>query len=114
MIWHSHSGMSGLVSRIGLGSSSVMRRSTPKLVSARNGARPVHIAYNTLPRLNKSLRWSTVSPLACSGDMYCGVPAMTPVLVKLASSAARASPKSVNFTRSTPSASRMLAGFTSR
>ena len=76
--------------------------------------RPVHMAYNTLPRLNKSLRWSTDSPRACSGDMYWGVPAMMPVFVRLASSAARASPKSVNFTRSTPSASRMLAGLTSR
>ena len=47
------------------------------------------MTYNTLPRLNRSARWSITSPLACSGDMYIGVPAMTPLCVKLASSAAR-------------------------
>ena len=62
-------GMSALTSRIGRGWVSVMRRRTPKLVSARKGGRPVHIAYSTLPRLNKSLRASMESPRACSGDM---------------------------------------------
>ena len=51
---------------------------------------------------------------ACSGDMYIGVPAMTPLCVRLASSAARARPKSVILTRSTPFSSRMLAGLMSR
>ena len=37
----SQAGMSGLISRIGRASVSVMRRRTPKLVSARNGGRPV-------------------------------------------------------------------------
>ncbi len=46
--------------------------------------------------------------------MYWGVPAMTPLWVWLASSTARASPKSVIFARSTPFSRRMLAGFTSR
>ena len=52
----SHSGMSALISRIGRGEVSRMRRSTPNVVSARNGGRPVHIAYNTLPRLKRSER----------------------------------------------------------
>ena len=80
----------------------------------RNGAKPVHRLYSTLPRLNRSLRWSTGSPLACSGDMYAGVPAMRPDCVRLASSTVRARPKSVILTRSTPFSSRMLAGLTSR
>ena len=46
--------------------------------------------------------------------MYCGVPATTPLWVRLASSAARARPKSVSLTRSMPFSSRMLAGLTSR
>ena len=69
------------------------------MLAARNGGRPVHIVYSTLPRLNRSVRWSSVSPSACSGDMYIGVPAMTPDCVRLASSAARARPKSVILTR---------------
>ena len=81
MIHSSHSGISGLISRIGRGSSSLIRRRIPNGVSARNGARPVHIAYITLPRLNRSLRPSIASPRACSGDIYCGVPAITPLRV---------------------------------
>src|SRR5829696_2810923 len=46
--------------------------------------------------------------------MNDGVPATCPAWVRLASSAARARPKSVSLTRSTPFSSRMLAGFTSR
>ena len=52
----SQSGTSGLVSRIGFGVSSHTRLSTPMLVLARDGGRPVHIAYSTLPRLNRSDR----------------------------------------------------------
>ena len=74
----------------------------------------MHIAYSTLPRLNRSARWSSASPRACSGAMYGGVPVTTPVCVTLASSIARASEKSVSLTRSTPFSSRMLAGLTSR
>ena len=40
----SHSGTSGLISRIGRGWLSVIRRRTPKVVSARNGGCPVHMA----------------------------------------------------------------------
>ena len=48
------------------------------------------------------------------GPCTCGVPATTPLCVRLASSAARARPKSVILTRSTPFSSRMLAGLMSR
>ena len=106
--------MSGLISRIGRGVSSQTLRRTAIAVSARNGDRPVHMAYSTLPRLNRSARWSIGSPRACSGAMYSGVPATTPLCVRLASSAARARPKSVILTRSTPFSSRMLAGLMSR
>ncbi len=54
----------------------------------------------TLPRLNRSLRWSRFSPRACSGDR--GVPTTMPLCVMLSSSAAGASPKSVIFTRNFP------------
>lgn len=51
--------------------------------------------------------------------MNCGVPAISPVRVIAASSTARARPKSVNLTRSTPSrdgpcSNSTFAGFTSR
>ena len=48
------------------------------------------------------------------GDIYGGVPLMTPVRVTLASSTARASPKSVSNARSTELSSRMFDGLTSR
>jgi hypothetical protein len=106
--------MSGLTSRIGRGASSHTRLSTAIVLPAANAARPVQSVYSTLPRLNRSLRASSASPRACSGDMYKGVPAITPDCDRLASSAARASPKSVILTRSTPFSKRMLAGLTSR
>src|SRR5436853_5838904 len=77
-----------------------MRLSTATVEPARKGGRPVARAYRTLPRLKRSLRASRVSPRACSGDMYCGVPATTPLCVRLASSTARARPKSLSLTRS--------------
>src|SRR5439155_534095 len=40
------------------------------------------------------------SPAACSGDTYAGVPAISPLCVRLASSTARARPKSDSLTRS--------------
>ena len=87
-----------MISRIGRGVSSATRLRTASVVEARNGGRPLHITYSTLPRLNRSARWSIASPWACSGAMYIGVPAMTPLCVRLASSAARARPKSVILT----------------
>ncbi len=111
---HSHSGTSGMISRIGRGVSSTTRLSTAIVFAAWNGGRPLHIVQSTLPRLNRSARWSIVSPSACSGAMYIGVPAINPDCVMLASSAARAKPKSVIFTCSKPSSSRMLPGLMSR
>ena len=51
---------------------------------------------------------------ACSGDIKYGVPAMTPLCVRLAPSAARANPKSVSRTRSVVPSRRMFAGLMSR
>ena len=48
--------MSGLILRIERGSSSVIIRRMVWLLSAPNGGRPVHIAYSTQPRLNRSDR----------------------------------------------------------
>src|SRR5256885_644046 len=67
MMAHSHGGVSGMISRIGRGASSATRFSTASVPFARNGGRPAAIWYSTLPRLNRSARWSSVSPLACSG-----------------------------------------------
>jgi hypothetical protein len=39
---HSHSGTSGMTSRIGLGVSSATRFKTPTVFAARNGGRPLH------------------------------------------------------------------------
>src|SRR5262245_27173978 len=72
------------------------------------------MTYMTLPRPNRSARWSSTSPLACSGAMNSGVPAMMPLCVMLASSAARARPKSVIFAWWFPLSSSTLAGLTSR
>src|SRR5207249_3842538 len=93
---------------------SAARLRTANVVEARKGGRPLHITYRTLPKLNKSARWSSATPWACSGAMYIGVPAIRPDCVKLASSTARARPKSLILTRSTPFSSRMFAGLMSR
>ena len=61
-----------------------------------------------------SARRSIASPRACSGAMYSGVPAMIPLCEMLASSTARANPKSVIFTRPVPPSSRMFPGLMSR
>src|SRR5579859_6363536 len=53
-------------------------------------------------------------PSACSGAMKFGVPATKPLCEMLASSAARASPKSVIFTLCDPPSSRRLPGLMSR
>ena len=47
-----------------------------------NAGRPDAISYNTAPNEKRSVRWSSSSPRACSGDMYATVPSATPVLVK--------------------------------
>ncbi len=94
--------------------------STPVTLGARNGTRPASIWYRTTPRLNRSVRASTRSPRACSGDMYAGVPTTAPVRVTASSpassppTAARARPKSRSFTRRPAPSSHTLPGFTSR
>src|SRR5207247_144660 len=50
----SHAGTSGLISVSDRGTSSQTRRSTASVALARNGGRPAHIAYRTLPRLNRT------------------------------------------------------------
>ena len=62
-----------------------------------------------------SLRESTVSPRACSGDRYCAVPITAAVCVIVAdvSATARAMPKSITLTVP-PGVSMTLAGLMSR
>jgi hypothetical protein len=115
MTSHSHRGVSGMISRTARGVSSATRLRTATVPFARNGGRPESIAYSTLPRLNGSARWSSGSPFACSGAMYMGGgPAISPLCDRLASSAARASPKSLIFTFCVPPSSSTLAGLMSR
>ena len=62
-----------------------------------NGGRPVSSSYIRQPVEYRSLRASTRSPLACSGDRYCAVPMTWAVCVMVAwaSLIARAMPKSI-------------------
>ena len=55
-------------------------RSSPGCVAPVNGCSPVSISYSMHPSANRSLRPSIVSPAACSGLMYAGVPTVTPDL----------------------------------
>ncbi len=49
-----------------------------------NGGSPASISYITQPSAYTSLRAViSRSPIACSGDMYCGVPRLIPVSVIL-------------------------------
>ena len=62
-----------------------------------NGGRPVSSSYSRQPVEYRSLRESTRSPRACSGDRYCAVPITWAVwvIVAWASLIARAMPKSM-------------------
>ncbi len=62
MIALSHCGTSGMISWIGLGWSSTTRSVRRPTSPRETVAGPLHITYSTLPRLNRSLRWSIVSP----------------------------------------------------
>ena len=42
---------------------------TVPLLSPGNARRPVAISYSTLPNEKRSVRASTLRPVACSGDM---------------------------------------------
>ncbi len=45
---------------------------------------PVSISKSTTPRAQRSARWSTWRPRACSGLMYAAVPMITPAPVMAA------------------------------
>ena len=94
------------------GSSSQTRRRTAMVVAERRAAG----AHGVQHAAEAEQVGAVVDRLACacSGAMYCGVPATTPLCVRLASSTARARPKSVILTRSTPFSSRMFEGLMSR
>jgi hypothetical protein len=53
-----------------------------------NGLAPVAISYITTPDENRSVRASSSSPIACSGDIYATVPTAVPGLVSISSVAA--------------------------
>ena len=65
-----------------------------------NGGRPVSSSYSRQPVEYRSLRASTRSPLACSGDRYWAVPMTWAVwvIVICASATALAMPKSITLT----------------
>ncbi len=111
----------GRIPAIGAGVSLRMAASVPIAESARKGIRPASISYTIVPRLNRSLRASTASPDACSGDIYGAVPTIAPTLVSgvvvsdvdAAAPVAFARPKSTTFTRSAAGIM-MFDGFRSR
>ncbi len=53
---------------------------------------PVAISYSTAPNEKRSLRWSSASPRACSGDMYAAVPTVEPAIVRSRAPAAVSMP----------------------
>ncbi len=111
------SGHSGRPERISGGRSVICFMRMPGTVGALNGTRPVIISYATTPRAYRSVRASiSLSPAACSGLMYVGVPIATPVPVRVPEPVSRALaiPKSVTMTRRRVPSRRMLSGFTSR
>ncbi len=71
-----------------------------------NGGRPTSRSYSVAPRLytsvRRSIRW--VSPRACSGAMYAGVPSVAPVAVRSGALSSRTSPKSITYGLRSPSA----------
>jgi hypothetical protein len=50
-----------------------------------NAGNPVAISYSTAPNENRSVRASSSSPAACSGDIYAIVPTAVPGLVRFIS-----------------------------
>ena len=50
-----------------------------------NADSPVAISYSTAPNENRSVRASSSSPAACSGDVYAIVPTAVPGLVRCSS-----------------------------
>jgi hypothetical protein len=64
---------------------------TAERVAPENGSLPVSISNMTMPREKMSVRWSSCSPSACSGDMYATVSCVVPgaVTITVIASAAR-------------------------
>ena len=68
------------VVRIGVGLSVSTLATMACTVLPVKGGSPVSISYVTAPSAYTSVRASVArSPMACSGDMYCGVPRLRPV-----------------------------------
>ena len=77
-----------------------------------NGCSPDSISKAHTPSEKMSLRPSSLSPIACSGDMYDGVPRSVPDCV-ISASTSFAIPKSVTLTLS-PSYRMRFEGLMSR
>ena len=75
-------GASGFRARMGRGLALMTALSCSSRWRPRNGPWPVIISYRMTPRLNTSVRWSTCSPAACSGDPYPSDPMGTPISVR--------------------------------
>src|ERR1700722_911310 len=72
-----------------------------------NAGWPVAISYNTAPKLKRSVRASSSSPRACSGDIYAIVPIADPGLVSsrlsdVSSAAVRPAPTDSAMRRDAP------------
>ena len=91
-------GASGITTSRRGGSSSARRRITSMSVPAPHRRRPVRHSKSTAPTLNRSLRRSSFSPSACSGDMYAILPLTSPVRVSCPPVSNFATPKSRIFT----------------
>ncbi len=79
----SSAGSIALIVLGGAGSRLRMPSNTTAVVWPGKLWRPVAISYSTTPNENRSVRGSTSSPRACSGDMYAIVPTVVPAtLVK--------------------------------
>ena len=68
-VFASSIGISGLRSVSGDGSSRRMAEITPEDDVPTNGRLPIASSKSKMPREKMSVRWSTVLPSACSGDM---------------------------------------------
>ena len=62
-----------------------MASNTAADVLPEKGNAPVAISYNTAPKEKRSLRESSSSPMACSGDIYITVPTALPGLLSTSS-----------------------------
>jgi hypothetical protein len=65
----SRSGIAGFNDRGGMNSPLSSRMVTVPVLSPGNARRPVAISYSTLPNEKRSVRASSLAPVACSGDI---------------------------------------------